>query len=67
LADALRTLGHARYVPRSAVVEGRLGPHLDALLNTPAFWAEMNVSGADVVAERVLAMAHVTIEESSFT
>ncbi len=60
LAEALTNLGHARYVPRQDVLAGELGPHLDALLESDARWAELPMNGATVVAERVL--RRVTIE-----
>lgn len=54
LAQALTTLGRARYVPRQAILGGELGPHLDALLGQTSPWAELRLDGADVVAEHVL-------------
>jgi UDP:flavonoid glycosyltransferase YjiC (YdhE family) len=54
LAQALPTLGPARYAPREDVLAGRLGPHLDALLESPARWTEQRVDGAQIVAQRLL-------------
>jgi UDP:flavonoid glycosyltransferase YjiC (YdhE family) len=56
LAEALPTLGRARYIPRADLLAGRLGQHLDALLQTPARWTEQPMNGAEVVAERLLAL-----------
>lgn len=56
LVKALLAHGHARHIPQEDVRAGRLGPHLDALLSTPATWVPMRTDGADVVAERVLAL-----------
>ena len=36
LAQALPRLGQARFVPRADLLAGALGPHLDALLQSPA-------------------------------
>jgi hypothetical protein len=54
LARALPTLGRARHAPRDDVLAGQLGPHLDALFETPAPWTEQRMDGADFVAERLL-------------
>jgi UDP:flavonoid glycosyltransferase YjiC (YdhE family) len=54
LAEALQTLGRARYVPRAELLAGHLGPHLDALLDSPVTWTEQRMDGADFVADRVL-------------
>ena len=56
LAQALPRLGRARYVPRDDVLAGRLGPHLDALLASPAPWTEQRMDGAQIVAERILSV-----------
>jgi L-arabinokinase len=55
LADALRTLGRARFVPREDLLAGRLRRHLDALEAQPNRWAPLPMNGAEVVAERLLA------------
>jgi L-arabinokinase len=60
LADALTTLGHARYVPREAVLAGDLGADLEALRATPARWQPLRTDGADVVAARLLELAEIT-------
>ena len=57
LAQALPTLGPARYAPREDVLAGRLGPHLDALLASPDPWTEQRLDGAQCVARRVLEFA----------
>jgi UDP:flavonoid glycosyltransferase YjiC (YdhE family) len=54
LVDAMHRLGCARYIPRHDVLEGRLAPHLDALLDTPCSWTDLRLDGASVVAEHVL-------------
>jgi len=54
LAQALPTLGRARYAPRAAVLAGWLGPHLDALFESPARWPAQRLDGASIVADRVL-------------
>jgi UDP-N-acetylglucosamine:LPS N-acetylglucosamine transferase len=54
LAEALQTLGRARYMPRAELLAGHLGPHLDALLDSPVTWTEQRMDGADFVADRVL-------------
>jgi hypothetical protein len=54
LAQALPTLGHARYTPREDVLAGRLGPHLDALFASQTAWTEQRIDGAQIVAERLL-------------
>ena len=59
LAEALPTLGRARYVPREDVLAGRLGPHLDALLESRRAWTDQRMDGAQIVAERVLAVTSV--------
>jgi L-arabinokinase len=62
LAQALPTLGRARYVPQSELRAGHLGPHLDALLESTAAWTEQRMDGAEFVAERVV--QNVTIEQN---
>jgi len=57
LAEALPGLGRARYAPRQDVLAGRLGPHLDALFETPAAWTEQRLDGAAIVAQRLLDVA----------
>ena len=62
LARALPMLGQARYVPQTELLAGHLGPHLDALLQTPAAWTDQRTDGAEFVAERVV--RSVTIEHN---
>jgi L-arabinokinase len=59
LARALETLGRARYAPQADVLNGRLGPHLDALgsLQTPWAWADQPLDGAARAAEHALSAA----------
>ncbi|MDQ6670595.1 MAG: hypothetical protein M3069_07545 [Chloroflexota bacterium] len=57
LARALPTLGQTRYAPREDVLAGRLGPHLDALFESPANWTEQRLDGAPIVAQRLLDVA----------
>jgi hypothetical protein len=54
LARALPTLCQARYAPREEVLAGQLGPHLDALFESPAHWTDQRLDGASIVAERLL-------------
>jgi hypothetical protein len=54
LASALPKLGRARYAPREDVLAGRLGPHLDALFESPDRWLQQRIDGARIVAERLL-------------
>jgi UDP:flavonoid glycosyltransferase YjiC (YdhE family) len=54
LAAALPRLGRARYVPREALLDGCIGPHLDVLLETTTPWTEQPMNGAEVVAERIV-------------
>ncbi|MCA1646384.1 MAG: hypothetical protein LC797_13300, partial [Chloroflexi bacterium] len=54
LVQALPKLTRARYVPRTDLLAGQLGPHLDALLELPARRSEQRVDGARYVARRVL-------------
>jgi hypothetical protein len=54
LVQALPTLCRARYAPRAEVLACRLGPHLDALFESPASFTEQRLDGASTVAERVL-------------
>ncbi|MDQ3812067.1 MAG: hypothetical protein M3336_17430 [Chloroflexota bacterium] len=56
LANALLTLGPARYVPRADVLSGWLGPSLAALSALPRRWADLRVDGADLVADRVIGL-----------
>jgi UDP:flavonoid glycosyltransferase YjiC (YdhE family) len=55
LADALVTLGRARFVPREDVLQARLGSHLAALRQLTKPWTNQPMDGARVVADRVLA------------
>jgi len=61
LAEALLTLGHARYVSRADLLAGNIGPHLDALLTTPATWTKLNTDGARVVADRLMQLARLAV------
>jgi UDP-N-acetylglucosamine:LPS N-acetylglucosamine transferase len=54
LAQALPRLGRAGYIARAELLAGRLGPHLDALLESRASWTEQPFDGAQCVARRVL-------------
>ncbi len=54
LAQALPTLARVNYVPRDDLLAGQLGPHLDALLESPAHWTEQRMDGAQCVARRLL-------------
>jgi UDP:flavonoid glycosyltransferase YjiC (YdhE family) len=54
LAEALPRLGRARFIPRDDLLCGRLGPDLDALLETHATWTDQPMNGAAVVVERLL-------------
>lgn len=57
LAQALPTLGRARYIPRADLLAGQLGTHLDALLQSRSPWAEQRLDGAEFVARRILALS----------
>jgi UDP:flavonoid glycosyltransferase YjiC (YdhE family) len=57
LAQALPSLGRARHAPREDVLAGRVGPHLDALFESPARWTDQRTDGASIVAQRVLHVA----------
>jgi L-arabinokinase len=63
LARALPHLGRARYVPREDVLEGNLGPHLDALFTIAVGWTDQCMNGASQVAERVL--REITVKQQS--
>jgi UDP:flavonoid glycosyltransferase YjiC (YdhE family) len=54
LADALPALGRARFIPRDELLRGHLGPHLDLLLESDTAWTTQPMTGAAVVAERLL-------------
>jgi L-arabinokinase len=54
LAEALSTLGRARYVPRADVLEGRLAAHLAALEALPDVWTDQPMNGAQVIADRLV-------------
>ena len=54
LADGLRRLGRARYIPREHLLRGDLGPHLKALLGSDDTWTQQPMNGAEIVAERVV-------------
>jgi hypothetical protein len=54
LAQALPTLGRAGYLPRADLLAGRLGPHLDTLLESRAPWTAQPIDGARHVARRML-------------
>jgi hypothetical protein len=58
LAAALPTLGPARHIPRQDLLQGRLGPHLAALLRSSTPWTPQPMHGARVVADRVLSIAN---------
>jgi hypothetical protein len=55
LAEALQSLGRARYVPRADVLAGELGPHLHALRAQTNTWTDQPLDGASVIADRLLA------------
>jgi hypothetical protein len=58
LAEALPRLGPARHIPREDLLQGYLGPHLDALLDlqrsASSPWSELRLDGAQRVADLVL-------------
>lgn len=54
LAHALRTLGRAKFIPRRELVDGNLGPYLDALCEIRTPWTDLTADGADVIAARIL-------------
>jgi L-arabinokinase len=55
LAQALPTLGRARYAPRRDLLTGHLSPHLDALFASHTPWTNQAMDGAAIVARRLLA------------
>ncbi len=57
LAEALPKLARARYVPRDDLLAGRLGWHLDAVLESTAPWTDQRMDGAACVARRLLDVA----------
>jgi len=57
LVTAIHRLGRGRYVPRQDLLAGRLGPHLDALLEAVPRWAPLRCDGARVVAARTLELS----------
>jgi hypothetical protein len=61
LAEALTTLGRARYVPRDDLLAGHIAYHLAALEAQPDTWADIPLNGAEVVANRVLQLRHGTL------
>jgi UDP:flavonoid glycosyltransferase YjiC (YdhE family) len=59
LADCLPKLGRAAHIPRSELLEGRVGPYLDALLESATPWTDQAMDGAEVVARHVLSGAAI--------
>jgi hypothetical protein len=55
LAEALQSLGRARYVPRAEALAGDLRPHLHALRAQTNAWTDQPMDGAPIIAERLLA------------
>jgi UDP:flavonoid glycosyltransferase YjiC (YdhE family) len=54
LAEGLRHLARARYVPRDELLRAELGPHLVALMQCDSPWTDQAMNGADIVAERLV-------------
>jgi L-arabinokinase len=54
LSRALRRFGRAKYIPRPALVDGMLGPYLDALMEIDRPWTPIDISGAKVIAQHIL-------------
>jgi hypothetical protein len=57
LTRAIRSYGRAKYIPRRALLDGKLGPYLDDLMEMDRPWAPMDVSGAEVIARHILQAA----------
>ncbi|MFN0070703.1 MAG: hypothetical protein ACKVVP_04335 [Chloroflexota bacterium] len=57
LSRALRTHGRAKFIPRSALVNGELGPYLDRLRRMSKPWATMEITGAELIAKHILDFA----------
>lgn len=57
LVEAIQRYGHGRHIPRSDLLAGNLGPHLDELLGAPALWSPLRTDGAEVVATRLVEVA----------
>jgi UDP:flavonoid glycosyltransferase YjiC (YdhE family) len=58
LVEALTTLGRAHYVPREDVHECNLAAHLTQLARDDRPWTPLRTDGAEMVAARLLKLAH---------
>jgi L-arabinokinase len=60
LAEAVHRHGRGRYLPQDDLRAGRLGPHLDQLLQQQEPWSALRTDGAEVIAARLLQQAGET-------
>jgi L-arabinokinase len=57
LVGALRDCATAEYIPQGELLSGNIQPFLSRLLEKPAHWPEVKINGADVAAQKLLALA----------
>lgn len=56
LLDAMRDCATAEYIPQTELLSGNIEPYLTLLLSKAAHWPAVDLDGAQVAAERVLAL-----------
>lgn len=56
LVRALAEWATSEFVPQDALLEGRIGPYLERLLNKEANWPKVGLNGAEVAAEKILSL-----------
>jgi L-arabinokinase len=56
LVDALHQCATAEFIPQERLLSGNLGPYLTRLLNKEQNWPFVPFNGAEVAAEKILAL-----------
>ena len=56
LVQALNDLATAEFIPQSDLLSGAIAPYIERVLKKPANWPAVSLNGADVAAEKILAL-----------
>ncbi|MGZ8424493.1 MAG: glycosyltransferase family protein [Candidatus Binatia bacterium] len=56
LVAALRTCATAEFIPQQELLRGNLSPYLSRLLAKPPHWPDIELNGAQVATQKILAM-----------
>jgi UDP-N-acetylglucosamine:LPS N-acetylglucosamine transferase len=56
LVQALEDCATANFIPQADLLSGNLVPHLERLLERPPHWPAVELNGAEIAAEKILAL-----------